>query len=345
MKENNLSAKNISSSNEKKELLPKNKLTGLQKSAIFLISMGQEASSEILKHLSEEEIMEMAKIKKIDNELKESILKEFQAVTNKIAQASKGGKDFAKQVLQNSFGDDKANEIMKKVEQTEKPLQSINRADPEKIATVVRNEHPQTIAIVIAFLEPKVGAKVLSHLPEELKPEVVKRIAQLKKSNKDIIKTIESTIIAKLQALPEKTEKTGGVDAIANILNSGISDKVRNKILDNLEDSEPELVNDIKRKLVKFEDIVFLLDRDVQLILSKVEVETIAKALKLANDSIRDKIISNVSKRVYEEYIDPILNKTPVKVSEIEASQGEIVKVMRELIQSQTIFFSNEYIQ
>ncbi len=342
----------VSSSNKsfvKKSFGKKDKLTGLQKAAVFLISMGPEASSEILKHLKENEIQELvreiASIKKVDSELKESILKEFQSITQEIHNTSMGGKDTAKEMLEKTFGSEKAGEMMNRIETTsKKPLQSLNNVDPEKISQVLKNEHPQTIAIVLAYLEPKQSAEVLKHIPSDAKAGIVRRIASLRNSNKDLLNTIESSLIEKLEELPDKSEKAGGINAIVNILNSGLNEKTRKQILDDLEDTDTELADEIKRRLITFDDIIYLLDKDVQLILSKIDIDIIAKALKLSNDEVKEKILRNVSKRVYQEDIEPILSSGPMKAREIEQAQNEIVQVMRSLINSGEIYFSSEYV-
>jgi flagellar motor switch protein FliG len=338
----------LSSHIKKRHVEKTEKLSGLQKAAIFLISMGPKASSEIIKHLNDDEIQqlvsEIAQIKSVDKELKEKILKEFQNISINLSETSSGGEKIAKDILSKSFGDEKADEIMDRIKGN-KPLSNLNKVDPERISMVLKDEHPQTIATVLAFLEPKISGQVLSYIPQEIKPDIIRRIAHLKNSNKDLLKTLEDSIINKLEKLPEKGEKSGGINAIVNILNSGLSEKTSKKIIENLEDTDSELADEIKKKLIKFEDVIFLLDKDVQKILSKVDNEIIAKSLKLANEEVKDKITSNISKRIYKEEIEPILSSGPMKVSEVEQSQTEIIKIMRELINSGEIFFSSEYIQ
>ncbi len=340
---------NKSSSHVRKRHIEKSdKLSGLQKAAIFLISMGPKASSEIIKHLDEDEIHELVReisiIKSVDSELKEKILKEFQNLTLKISETTSGGDKVAKNILIKSYGEDKANEIIEKVKGN-KPLKDLNKVDPERISIVLKDEHPQTIATVLAFLEPKISGQVLSYIPKEIKPDIIRRIANLKNSNKDLLKTLEDSIINKLEKLPEKGEKAGGINAIVNILNSGISEKTSKIILQELEDSDEDLAEEIKKKLIKFEDIIFLLDKDVQKILSKVDNEIIARSLKLANDEVKEKIKSNISKRIFTDEIQPIINSGPMRVSDVEKAQTEIIKVMRELINKGEIFFSSEYVQ
>lgn len=351
MKENNKSF-STSSSNKasvKKSFSKKDKLTGLQKAAIFLISMGSEASSEILKHLKEKEIhqlvREIANIKKVDSDLKESILKEFQNITHEIYNTSMGGKDAAREMLEKTYGSEKADEMLSKMEITgRKPLQSLNNVDSEKIADVLKNEHPQTIAIVLAYLEPKKSAEVLKFIPTDMKADVVKRIALLRNSNKDLLNTIEDSLITKLEELPDKSEKAGGVNAIVNILNSGLNENTRKQILGELEDTDEELAEEIKSRLITFEDLIYLLDKDIQLILSKVDIDIVARALKVANDEVKEKILRNVSKRVYQHDIEPILSSGPMPLREIEQAQNEIVQVMISLINSGEIYFSSEYV-
>jgi flagellar motor switch protein FliG len=345
----NTSSKASSSHIRKKDTAKTSKLSGIEKAAILLVSMGSEVSSQILKQLNENEVeelvQEIAKIDKVDKELKKSVLKEFQNLTNRIAEESYGGEDVAKQMIEKSYGKEKADEMLKRFEETKKPLQKLNNKDPEKIAMVLQGEHPQTIAIVMASLSSKVSAQILSNLPEENRAEIIRRMSEIKQTNRYLLDTLEESLIKKLEELPDKAQKAGGVDAIVNILNSGISTQASKKILEDLEETDNDLAEEIKSRLVRFEDIIYLLDRDVQYILSQVDIETVGRALKLANEEVKNKILNNLSKRVYKEGIEPILSGKPIRVNEIEEAQSDIVKEMKKALDNGNIFFSDEYIQ
>jgi flagellar motor switch protein FliG len=312
-------------------------LTGRQKSAILLISLGPDVSSNVFKHLREEEIeqltLEIANVRKVDNEQKEAILNEFQelAVANDFL--VQGGIEYAKNVLEKALGNNKAMDIINRLTSTLqiRPFDFARKADAGQVLNFVQNENAQTIALVLTYLLPEQAAKILSSLPQEKQADVAKRIAMMESTSPEVISQVERVLEQKLSStLTQDFTSTGGVEAIVNILN-GVDRGTERTILDSLEIQDPELAEEIKKRMFVFEDIISLDNRAIQRIIRDIENNDLQLALKVASEEVKDSIFRNMSKRMVETFKEEMEFMGPVRLRDVEEAQTRIAAIVRRL--------------
>jgi flagellar motor switch protein FliG len=315
----------------------KKHFTGKQKAAIFLISLGQEVSSEIFKHLKEAEVeeltFEIARQGKVETEDKERVLNEFQELMMAQDFITTGGVDYARDVLEKALGSQKASDILNRFTTSlqVRPFDFVRRADPEQLVSFIQSEHPQTIALILAYLDADKSALVLGQLPAEIQADVAKRIATMDRTSPDILKEVERVLERKLSSLAsEDYTAAGGVDNIVNILNF-IDRSTEKLIIEALEDEDPELAEEIKKKLFVFEDIVLLSDKDIQKLLRQVDNQDLAKALKGVDPEVQEKIFRNNSKRATALLKEEMEFMGPVRLRDVEECQQKIVNIIRKL--------------
>lgn len=318
----------------------RNELNGKEKAAILLISLGPDASSDIFKHLDDEEVekltLEIANQNKIDPDLKQKIQKEFLQLQKANDYINSGGINYAKKILEKSFGKEKTKNIISRLTATlqVRPFDSIRKTEPAQLLNFIQGEHPQAIALVLAYLNPSKASQILSALSPEIQSDVAKRIAVMDRTSPEIIKEVESVLEKKLSSVAaNEYASAGGVQAIVDVLNQ-VDRGTEKNILDKLEENDPELVEEIKKRMFVFEDIVLLSDRAVQLVLRQVETHDLALALKTASDEVEEIITGNMSKRAAEMLSEDIEYMGPVRIREVEDAQQRIVNVIRELEES-----------
>jgi len=281
----------------------KGKLTGKEKAAILLISLGPEASAQVFKHLSDEEIEELtlqiASLRKIEPEIRERVLNEFDGMMQAQEYIEQGGISYAREVLEAALGKERARVIMERLTATlqVRPFDFARKTEPTQILNFIQNEHPQTIALVLAYLKPEQASLILSALPPERQVDVAKRLATLDRTTPEVLEDIESTLEQRLSAY-EVHDYTvaGGIDAAVEILNH-VDRATEKTIMEALEEDDPELAEEIRKRMFVFEDIVNLDDRAIQLIIREVESRDLALALKIASEEVSDRIYRNMSKR------------------------------------------------
>lgn len=315
----------------------KKNLTGLQKAAIFLVILGTEVASEIFKHLREEEVerltFEIARVDSVDPEDRDKVLMEFQDLMMAKNFITSGGVDFARDLLEKSLGQQRANEIMNKLTSSlqVKPFDFIRRTDPTHLMNFIQNEHPQTIALILAYLDATKSSFILSSLSHEIQSEVAKRIAVMDRTSPDVLREVERVLEKKLSTLAsEDYTAAGGVDTIVEILNL-VDRSTERTILETLEEEDPDLAEEIKRKMFVFEDVVMLGDKDIQKVLREVDTTELAKALKGCNSEVQDKIFKNMSKRASSVLKEDMDYMGPVRIKDVEEAQQKIVTIIRRL--------------
>ncbi|WP_042355955.1 flagellar motor switch protein FliG [Bacillus rubiinfantis] len=313
------------------------KLTGKQKAAILLISMGKEASSKVFNHMSDDEIEQLtlaiANIKKVDAKEKEEVLKEFHEMCIASDYIAMGGITFAQDVLETALGRERARQIIQKltVQLEVKPFDFARRVDPMQIYHFLQNEHPQTIALVLSHLEPQQAAVILSSLPEELQSNVARRIALFEQTSPEVIKEVEHILESKLSATIRKDfSVVGGIESIVAILN-GVDRGTEKSILENLSHKDNNLVEEIKKRMFVFEDIISLDRRAIQRVIQEVENQDLMLALKAASPEVKKIIFENMSQRMVETFEEEMQYLGPVRVKDVEEAQGRIVSVIRRL--------------
>lgn len=312
-------------------------LTGKQKAAILLITLGPEYSARIFKNLSEEEIeeltLEIANMKRVEPEIKERILEEFYEVCLAQEYISEGGINYAQEVLEKAVGTDKAIEIIGRLTASlqVRPFDFARKADPSQLSNFIQNEHPQTIALILSHVENDKAAQILSSLSQDKQSEVAKRIATMDRTYPEIIKEVEAILEDKLSNIvTQDYTKAGGVQNIVDILNS-VDRGTEKRIMESLEMSEPELADEIKRRMFMFEDIINLDSTAIQRFIREVDNSELAVALKGTTQEVADLIFANMSKRMSEMIREDMEFMGPVRLRDVEESQQKIVNIIRKL--------------
>lgn len=312
-------------------------LTGRQKAAILLISLGPEVSAQIFKHLREEEIeqltLEIANVRKVDNAEKEAILSEFHQICLVQEYISQGGIQYAKEILEKALGSSKAMDIINRLTATlqVRPFDFARKADPAQILNFIQNENSQTIALILSYLQSDQAAIILSSLPQDKQADVAKRIAQMDSTSPEVINQVERVLEQKLSSTVTQDYTTaGGIEAIVQILN-GVDRGTERTILDSLEIQDPELAEEIKKRMFVFEDIVNIDNRSIQRIIRDIENADLQLALKVASEEVREVIFRNMSKRMAETFREEMEYMGPVRLRDVEEAQTRIVATIRRL--------------
>ncbi|MDR2103572.1 MAG: flagellar motor switch protein FliG [Treponema sp.] len=311
--------------------------TGRQKAAIFLVTIGSDISAEIFKYLREDEIetltFEIARLETIEPDQKDAILAEFQELMMANQFISMGGIDYARELLEKSLGSQKAIDIINRLTSSlqVRPFDFIRRTDPAHLLNFIQQEHPQTIALILAYLEPNKASVILQNLPHEVQSDVARRIATMDRTSPEVLREVERVLEKKLSTLSsEDYTAAGGVESIVEILN--LVDRASEKqIIEALEDEDPELAEEIKKRMFVFEDIVMLDDRAIQKVLREVDSQELAKALKSVDTEVQDKIFRNMSKRAAGMLKEDMEYMGPVRLKDVEEAQQKIVSIIRHL--------------
>jgi flagellar motor switch protein FliG len=315
----------------------KKELTGRQKAAVFLVTVGSEVSSEIFKHLREEEIesltFEIARLETIDSVLRDKVLMEFQELMMAQDFITTGGIDYARELLEKALGSQKAVDIINRLTSSlqVRPFDFIRRTDPSHLMNFIQQEHPQTIALILAYLEPQKSSVILSNLSPEIRSNVAKRIATLDRTSPEVLKEIERVLEKKLSTISSEDYTTaGGVESVVDILNL-VDRSTERSIIESLEEEDPELAEDIKKRMFVFEDIVMLDDRAIQKVMREVDTQELAKALKGVEQEVQDKIYRNMSKRAATLLKEDMEFMGPIRMKDVEEGQQKIVAIIRKL--------------
>lgn len=321
-------------------------LSGLQKAAILLISLGPEKSSAVFKHLKEEEIedltLEIANTRSISPQIKEAVINDFYEICLAQQYIAEGGIGYAKELLENALGADKAYEVIGKLTASlqVKPFEFVRKTDATQLLSFIQDEHPQTIALILSYLSATQAATIISALPPESQADVAKRIATMDRTSPDVIKEVERVLESKLANLVnQEYASIGGVDQVVEILNT--TDRGTEKhIMEILEIEDPELADEIRKKMFVFEDILLLDDRSIQRVLRDVDNADLGLALKGANEEVQNSIFNNLSKRLAQMIKEDMEFMGPVRMKDVEEAQQKIVNIIRKLEDSGEIVIS-----
>ena len=314
-------------------------LTGVQKAAVLLITLGPEKSASIFKHLKEEEIeeltLEIANTRSISPQEKEDVLNEFYQVCLAQQYIAEGGIGYAKELLEKALGEQKAQDVITKL-----TASLIRKTDPSQVLNFIQDEHPQTIAMILSYLSPAQSAMILGALTPEKQADVAKRIAMMDRTSPDVIKEVERVLERKLASLLNQDYTiVGGVDAIVDILNT-VDRGTEKHIMESLEIEQPELADEIRKKMFVFEDILLLDDRAIQRVLRDVDNNDLGIALKGANEEVQNVIFKNLSKRLSAMIKEDMEFMGPVRMKDVEEAQQKIVGIIRKLEDSAEIVIS-----
>lgn len=315
-------------------------LEGVTKAAILLVAVGEEASSTLLSNMApetvEEVMRELAGLGRVPDALQSAVVHEFYQVSVASRFMNEGNLDFAKQVLMSSLDPKQAERVLQQIQtQVQKtPFSFLQRAESENLLTFIQDEHPQTIALILCHLAYHKASEILVGLPLAKQLEVIKRIANMEQTNPEVIREVEKGLESRLSSmLMQSMEKAGGVPTVAEVLN--LADRATEKsIMEGLESDDPDLVEEIRRLMFVFEDIMLVNDKGIQAVLKEVENDELSVALKTASEDLKNKLLSNMSERAASMVREDMEFMGPVRVSDVEAAQQRIVDIVRRLEES-----------
>ncbi|MBD5487602.1 MAG: flagellar motor switch protein FliG [Lachnospiraceae bacterium] len=323
------------------------KLTGgVQKAAVLLIALGPEKSASIFKHLKEEEVeeltLEIANTRNITPQMKDDVINEFYQICLAQQYIAEGGINYAKEVLEKSFGSERAMDVIGKLTASlqVKPFEFVRKTDATQLLNFIQDEHPQTIALILSYLSAAQSALIISALPPDRQADVARRIAVMDRTSPDVIKEVEKVLESKVASLVNQDYTViGGVDAVVEILNT-VDRGTEKHIMETLEIEEPELADEIRKKMFVFEDILLLDDRAIQRVLRDVDNGDLAIALKGSNEEVQTAIFNNMSKRLSAMIKEDMEFMGPVRMKDVEEAQQKIVNIIRKLEDSAEIVIS-----
>lgn len=321
-------------------------ISGIQKAAILLISLGPERSANIFKHLKEDEIetltLEIANTRSVSPSTKDQVLDEFYEICLAQQYIAEGGIAYAKELLEKALGVDKAREVIGKLTASlqVRPFEFVRKTDATQLLNFIQDEHPQTIALILSYLSSSQASIIISALAPDKQADVAKRIAMMDRTSPDVIKEVEKVLERKLASLVNQDYTiVGGVDSIVEILNT-VDRGTEKHIMETLEIEEPELADEIRKKMFVFEDILSLDDKSIQRVLREVDNNELAVALKGATDEVQSVIFNNLSKRLAAMIKEDMEYMGPIRLKDVEEAQQRIVNVIRKLEDSSEIIIS-----
>ena len=311
---------------------------GVRKAAVLLVQLGHESASRVFGHLRDAEVeaisAEITKLESLGAEEAEAVLLEFRDLATARAHIAQGGPDFARALLEQSLGGERAEAIMSRLSAAavQAPLQFLHRADPRQVLSFIQEEHPQVIAIVLAHMPGDKATMVLSALEVDRQAEVAHRIAVMDRTSPAIIRQLEMILERKMSSVLQPTDMNavGGVEPLVDIINR--ADRATERlIIEGLELRDPELAEEVKSRMFMFEDIVGLDNRAVQLVLRQVETADLAMALKGVSDEVREKVVGNMSERASTMLLEEVDLLGQVRLRQVEESQQKIIQAIRAL--------------
>ena len=312
------------------------KLSGPQKAAILFLTMGEEYSTTLFKSLDENSIKKigkyMSEITYIPSDVLSSVMDEFLINFSSDTDVVVSGEEFLKQVVNKSLDKEKAREVFKVIGEkgSSVPFSDLAYIPVESLINIIQGEHPQTIALILSYLPYEKAAEVLKSFPEELKIDVALRIVQIGQVDVEIVKELDKVMKNELSKLGGATRKCDGIETLANILNQvdGITEE---SVLSHIENEDGDLADMIRQKMFIFEDLLQIENRHFRDILQNVDNQLLIKALKTTSDEMKNKVFSNLSERASEMLKEDMEVMGPVKLSEVEEAQQEIIKIAKRL--------------
>lgn len=320
------------------ETIDPSQIPGVRKAAILMISLDTETSSVIMSNMEPTSVelvsMMIARLTEdVNSDVRQAVMQSFYEELLAKQYLEEGGLDYARILLEKALSPERASEILGNMENSiqEAPFHFLQKAEAETLLTFIQDEHPQTIALILSHLEPNMSSEVLAGLTSKKQVEVIKRVAKMEQTSPETIKQVEDGLERRLSTLlNQEFQKTGGVDSVAEILN--LIDRTTEKsILENLEEDDPDLVEQIRKLMFIFEDISLVNDKGIQALLKEVDNEELALALKTASEDLQNKIFNNMSERAAMMVKEEMEFMGPVRVADVEQSQQRIVDIVRRL--------------
>lgn len=311
-----------------------------QKAAVMLMVLGPQASGNVVRHLDEDQIealsLELARLDKVTPEQRENVIREFYEVAIAQDYIAEGGVEHARRVLEEAFGNDRAEEVIKRIVAAMQvvPFEFLKKADPAQVLSFIQDEHPQTIALILAYMPINNAALILSKLPGDLRADVAGRIAMMEQTPPEVIRRVEQVLEKKVSSLiSQEMTQAGGPKALVDLLNR-VDRSTERLIMDSLTENNPELADTVKNMMFVFEDITQLDDRAIQAIMKEVDMKELATALKGTPVEVQEKIFKNMSERAVAMLREDMEFMGPVRLRVVEESQQKIVAIIRKLEES-----------
>lgn len=312
-------------------------LSGVERVAILLMCLGEEATAQIFSALTDEEVhlvtKAMSSIAHIPQKQKEDVLNRFHRAQQENVGLFVKGIDFAQKALSSTPGGDRGSQLLDQfvTAMETRSLETISKMNPRMVSGILEHEHPQTVALVLSTQTVEHASEILSHLPEDMRTDVVYRIAKIEKVSPEVINRIEDALHREIGIVSGKEQKqVGGIDAVVSILHN-MKNSLDAEILERIEETDPELAEEIRKRMFTFEDLINLDGRSLQMILREINNDSLTLALKTASEQMREKIFSNMSARAADMIRDDLDAMGPVRLSEVEIMQQSIVKIAMKL--------------
>lgn len=328
--------------------LPKtaDELDGTLKSAILLLLLDADSAGRILKEMPTEVVEEvtraLAALGDVPKELGQEVISEFYSLSMAQGYVREGGLDYARSLLKNSLDSKTAEKVIQQIQtQVQRtPFAFLQKAESANLLTFIQDEHPQTIALIVSHLPHHKASEILIGLPAAKQIEVVRRVANMEQTNPEVIRDVELALESRLSnMIGTQSEKVGGVETVAEILNL-VDRSTERTIMQGVESEDPDLVEEIRRRMFVFEDINNVNDKGIQAVLKEVENDELCLALKTASEGLKNKILANMSSRAAESIREDMEFMGPVRVSDVESAQQRIVDIVRRLEESGEIIIS-----
>lgn len=319
----------------------KGKLSGAERAAVLLMSLGEQDAAEVLKHMSPKEVQKigeaMATMANVPKDSVSEVLGDFCDAVDEHTDLGIGNEDYLRSVLTNALGEDKARNVIDRIllGRHSKGLDALKWMEPRAIADMIRLEHPQIIAIVLSYLEQDQAADVLANLPENMRVDIVMRIASLDGIQPSAIHELDDMLEKQFSGNSDniKTSAVGGLKTAANIMNF-LDSTLEAEIIEKVKDIDDDMGTGIQDLMFVFENLIDVDDRGIQALLREISSETLIMALKGADEGIKEKVFKNMSRRAGEMLRDDLEARGPVKLSEVEGAQKEILTVARRMAES-----------
>jgi len=316
-------------------------MTGVERAAIFLLTLGEEDASEVLKHMSPKEVQKigeaMASVEGIDKNTVSDVLSKFVDSVESHTSLGVGNEDYLRNVLEGALGKDNAGNILDRIllGRKSKGIETLKWMEPRAIADIIRLEHPQIIAIVLSYLDSDQAAEILSAIPENMRVDAMMRIALLDGIQPSAMNELDEVLEKQFAGNSDniKSSGVGGLKTAANILNF-MDSSLEGEIMEGIRETDAEMGDGIQELMFVFDNLIEVDDRGIQSLLREISSENLILALKGADDELKEKIFTNMSKRAAEMLRDDLESKGPVRLSDVEVAQKEILSIARRMSES-----------
>ena len=324
------------------------KMTGPKKAAILLLALGEDAAADVMKNLEEAEIQQvgyyMSRFTDVSPEELDIVLEEFyrNSVMADEGVNISSSPDFVKNALTKALGADRAKELSDNLRagEEEAGLEALRYAEPIMISNYIRTEHPQTIALILSYLKnAEQSSAVLRDLPESIQADILYRMAVIESIPPGVISEMNEVLTEEMKTAGSMAASVGGVEPVAEILNS-VDKATETRILSSIEETNPDLAEQIRELMFTFEDMALIDAKQMQLVMKDVDQADMVLALKTASDAVKELIFSSMSSRAAEMVREDLENLGPAKLSDVEASQQKIIKVVKKLEEAGTIIIA-----